>query len=103
MSLHLPEPVAAYFGADPSSPDCFAENALVRDEGSTHKGRAAIRQWREQTVAKFSYTSQPIAVEKAGEKWLVTSRVSGNFPGSPVELKYAFRLSGEQIAELDIS
>lgn len=103
MSLNLPEPVAAYFAADLSYADCFAEDAVVRDEGNTHNGRAAILQWRAESARRFSYTSQPFAVEKAGEKWLVSSRVSGDFPGSPVELEYAFRLSDQQIVELTIS
>jgi hypothetical protein len=30
-------------------------------------------------------------------------RVSGNFPGSPVELRYVFTLDGEKIARLEIS
>ena len=99
MSLDLPEPVAAYFAAEP----CFAEDAVVHDEGGTHRGRAAIQQWRQESARKYNYTSQPLAVEKSGQKWLVTSRVSGDFPGSPVELQYAFQLTGDQIVQLDIS
>lgn len=101
MSIHLPEPVAAYFATN--SVDCFAENAVVHDEGGTHQGRAAILEWKEETARKYSFTAKPLAVERENDKWIVSSRVSGNFPGSPVELKYAFRLSDDQIAELAIS
>lgn len=103
MFLSLPEPLAAYFAADSPSADCFAEDALVHDEGDTHRGRAAIREWRESTARKYSFTTEPLSVNQEGEKWLVRSRVSGNFPGSPVELQYSFRLSDDQIAELNIS
>ena len=45
-SLNLPKPIAAYFAADKSDGEavsqCFTENAVVKDEGHTHKGRAAI-------------------------------------------------------------
>ena len=99
MSLDVPEPVAAYFAAKP----CFAEDAVVHDEGGIYRGRAAIQQWLEETTRKYNFTSQPLAVERAGEKWVVSSRVSGDFPGSPVELQYAFGLTGDQIAELEIS
>jgi len=100
MTLDLPKPVAAYFAAEI---DCFAEDAVVHDEGGTHRGRAAIRQWREETAGKYNFTSEPLALERAGEKWVVRSRVTGNFPGSPVELDYAFRLADDQIVELNIS
>lgn len=103
MSLDLPEPVAAYFAADPTSADCFHEEAVVRDEARTHRGRAAIRQWREESARKYSYTNQPFAADRQDEKWVVSSRVSGNLPGSPVELQYSFKLSGDQIVDLEIS
>jgi len=33
---------------------------------------------------------------------LVTARVSGTFPGSPIELRYAFTLRGGQIVRQEI-
>jgi len=33
---------------------------------------------------------------------VVTSRLTGNFPGSPVDLRYFFRLEGDKIASLEI-
>jgi hypothetical protein len=35
-------------------------------------------------------------------KTIVAGRVSGDFPGSPVELLYVFTLGGEKIARLEI-
>jgi uncharacterized protein (TIGR02246 family) len=48
MPIHLPDVVREYFEADKSSnPDaiaqCFAEDAVVIDEGNTYTGREAIR------------------------------------------------------------
>jgi hypothetical protein len=33
---------------------------------------------------------------------IVTSRLTGNFPGSPVNLRFFFRLEGDQIESLEI-
>lgn len=47
-SLNLPKPIATYFAADKNDNEtisqCFAENAVVKDEGHTYNGRAAIKQ-----------------------------------------------------------
>jgi len=105
-SLDLPKPVADYFGADNSDGDavsqCFTANAVVTDEGHTHTGRAAIKQWKTDASTKYQYTSRPFACEQKGEKTVVTSRLIGNFPGSPVDLRYFFKLEGDKIAFLEI-
>ena len=33
---------------------------------------------------------------------IVTNRLTGNFPGSPIELDFAFTLDGDKIASLEI-
>lgn len=107
MSITLPQPIAAYFAADraksASVADCFTENAIVKDEGKTHVGREAIRQWKMQASSQYSYVSQPVALEKDGERSVVTSRVTGNFPGSPVDLRYKFLLENDKISHLEIA
>ncbi len=35
-------------------------------------------------------------------KTVVTNRLTGNFPGSPVNLEFVFRLEGNKIASLEI-
>ena len=105
-SLNLPKPIAAYFAADSGDGEavsqCFTENATVKDEGHTHKGRAAIKQWKTDASAKYEYTSEPIACEEKDGKTIVTSHLVGNFPGSPVDLRFFFKLEGEKIASLEI-
>ena len=105
-SLNLPKPIAAYFDADKRDSEtlshCFTENAVVKDEGHTHKGRAAIKQWKADTSAKYQYTSEPFACQQEGGSTVVTSRLTGNFPGSPVDLRYFFKLEGDKIASLEI-
>jgi hypothetical protein len=34
---------------------------------------------------------------------VVTSHVAGDFPGSPVDLRYFFRLENDKIVELEIT
>ena len=52
-------------------------------------------------LAKYGYTSEPFAVEENDGK-TVASRLAGNFPGSPVNLRYFFELAGDKIASLEI-
>jgi len=105
-SLNLPKPVAAYFTADKGDGEavsrCFTEDAVVKDEGHTHKGRAAIKAWKTDASAKYQYTCEPLACEESDGKTVVTSHLVGNFPGSPVDLRYFFRLEGDKIASLEV-
>jgi len=106
MTLDLPKPIAAYFTADKEHSEavaeCFAENAVVTDEGHTYRGRAAIRQWKADASAKYQYTSEPFACERRDGRVVVTSRLTGNFPGSPLDLRFFFVLDGDQISALEI-
>jgi hypothetical protein len=106
MTLNLPKPVAAYFAADKADglvlSQCFTEDAVVKDEGHTPNGRAAIQQWKKEASAKYQYTSELLACEPRDGRFIVTSRLTGNFPGSPVDLRFFFKLAGEKIASLEI-
>jgi hypothetical protein len=105
-SLSLPKPIAAYFIADEVDGEavsqCFTANAIVKDEGHTHKGRAAIKAWKTDASAKYQYTCEPLACEEKDGKTVVTSHLVGNFPGSPVDLRFFFTLAGDKIALLEI-
>jgi hypothetical protein len=106
MSLDLPTPIATYFSADKGDGEavsrCFTEQAVVMDESHTYKGRAAIRQWKADTSTKYNYTSEPMVVERNDGAIIVTSHLVGDFPGSPVDLRYFFVLEGEEIAALEV-
>lgn len=105
--LILPDPIAAYFAADPLGADaiarCFTPQAVVKDEGHTYAGLDAIKAWKAAASAAYTYTSEPFAVEQNESSFVVTSRVTGNFPGSPVDLRYRFRLARGLIASLEIA
>jgi hypothetical protein len=104
--LDLPEPIAAYFDADKRDGEamahCFTNRGMVQDEGQTHFGPAAIKSWKNAASAKYSYTSEPVAVEQKDGRYIVTSRLTGNFPGSPVNLRFSFNLERGKIASLEI-
>ncbi len=104
MTNALPGPVRAYFSAatPEETADCFTEDALVTDERRTHRGRQEILEGR-QEVGKISFRQEILSSELSGQRAMVTCRVSGDFKGSPVELDYAFLLSGERIARLEIT
>jgi hypothetical protein len=71
--------VAAYFAADREGPEgvsrCFTEAAVVKDEGRTYRGRAAIRQWKEAVSTRYQYTSEPLACEQRDGSVVITSRL----------------------------
>lgn len=107
MALEMPKPIQSYFDADKSDGQsivpCFTEDAVVRDEGKTYMGHDAIRRWKEESAAKYTYTSEPFAVETNGGRTVVSSHLVGDFPGSPVDLRYTFLLRGDRIAALEIA
>ena len=106
-NLNLPEPIAAYFDADKRDGEalarCFTKQAIVIDEGQTHSGTEAIKAWKTAASAKYSYSSAPLGVEQTDGRYMVTCRLTGNFPGSPIDLRYAFHLERGKIASLEIT
>lgn len=106
MSINLPKPIDSYFAADSGDSEavamCFTENAVVKDEGRSYSGLAAIKQWKADSSKQYTYTSKPFACEDKDGKIMVASRVTGNFPGSPVDLRYFFGLEDDKIASLEI-
>jgi len=107
MPIHLPRPIDLYVKAENSGDvealsECFAPDATVRDEGRTYKGLAAIERWKAETKKKYQHTVEPLASVQKGDKTIVTNRLTGNFPGSPIELQFIFALDGNKIASLEI-
>jgi len=107
MSIRLPKPVAAYFAAEQvgdadALARCFVEDGIVRDEGGTFTGTAAIRQWNAAAREKYHHTVEPLSSVDGDGQIAVIGRVSGDFPGSPVNLEHIFRLQGDRIASLEI-
>ena len=80
----------------------YTEDGELTLQGNTVKGRAAIKQWKADASTKYQYTCEPFACERKDGKVVVTSRLTGNFPGSPVNLRFFFALEGDKIASLEI-
>jgi hypothetical protein len=106
MTIQLPEPITAYFAADRLDGDavarCFTSGAVAKDEGRTYAGVAAIKQWRAETAAKYTYTCEPLSAEQKDGTTVVTCHLEGDFPGGRADLRFFFRLERGKIANLEI-
>jgi hypothetical protein len=106
-TLDLPASIAAYIAAAnrrdaAAAARCFTARAVVRDEGQTIEGRAQIARWVAETGRKYGHTIEPLAVAREGGRVVVTNRLTGNFPGSPIEVRFYLGLDGDEIATLEI-
>ncbi|KQS69429.1 polyketide cyclase [Rhizobium sp. Leaf371] len=108
MTINLPKAIEAYFEADRTGrPDAiaatFTENGIVKDKGHTHQGRDAIRAWMANEAQQYSYTVEPFLIGTANGKTQVTAHAVGDFPGSPIDLRFFFVLAGDKVAELELT
>src|SRR5258707_4255952 len=98
LKTKLPEPLESYFEAV-NREDVeamlvpFAANAVVKDEGKTRNGVLELREWIDEVTGKYHprFEVEEVITEGA-ETAIVVGLVSGTFPGSPVRLRYTFRL-----------
>jgi hypothetical protein len=107
MIENLPKPIALYISAENIGDatlfdECFAEHAVVRDENETHTGLAAIKKWKAETKKKYQHSVDALSIAETGSKFVVTNRLTGNFPGSPIELEFVFTLVGDKVVSLEI-
>jgi len=105
--MNLPSSILAYFEADKRNDGealirAFAANAVVEDEGRSYAGRQAIDAWWREVKAKYQHVVEPLEASEKDGVTEVRAKVTGNFPGSPATLTFAFRLKGEEIAALGI-
>jgi hypothetical protein len=107
MALDVSEPIAAYLTAEEAKDAyalscCFTEDGTVHDEGRDYRGRDSIRHWKQEVDTKYRYILQTVNAQTHGDKVTVRARLTGEFPGSPVELDHIFTLSNDKIASLEI-
>lgn len=107
MSIALPDVVQTYFEVSNGQgmtrlAECFCEDATVRDEHQTHQGLAAIVEWQFASRQAYSYVAAPLQSWQDGEALVVIARLTGNFPGSPVDLQHHFAFDGGRIKLLEI-
>lgn len=82
---------------------CFADNAIVHDEGRTHNGPAEIKAWNEHTNAEYATHLDPIDYASTPKGGILTTSGSGTFPGSPIVFKYHFEIEKDKILSLRIT
>ena len=107
MTVSLPDVIDAYFQAKNAHDTatmsaCFADDAVVHDEGEKLRGREAITKWIEETTAKYRVAVEVLKAEEQGEEVVVTGLVSGTFEGSPIELQFCFMMDEGKIIELAV-
>jgi ketosteroid isomerase-like protein len=105
--MNLPSPIQAYLDTDKRSDGealirVFAPDAVVKDEGQSYAGHQAIDAWWREVKAKYQHILEPLGVAEKDDIIRVRSKVTGQFPGSPVTLAFAFRVKGNQITSLEI-
>jgi len=108
----LPPVISEYLAASDRSDAeaivrCFAQDAVVVDEGQEWRGSAAIRRWRGTVATAFEYTVQVTGAKALGdaegvERYDVYIHLEGNFPGGEVDLTDRFALRDGRIASLEI-
>lgn len=78
----------------------FADDALVHDDGRSHRGLAAVRRWHGEVPAVV-YDLREVTGTAAACR--AVAAVSGDFPGSPVTLRFTFERDARgKITLLDI-
>jgi hypothetical protein len=104
MNIEPPPVIGAFFRATNTREfadflSLFTANAHVNDEANDHYG-AEIAGWIDRATADTKPTADVTGITREGEQYVVTAGISGNFPGSPVQLRYHFTLKDDKIATL---
>ena len=81
---------------------CFNEDAVVRDENATHRGKIEIERWVRTTIEKYNFQFKPLSSQERDNEIVVSVEISGTFPGSPISLDYHFAMANDKIASLTI-
>ena len=107
MLAQLPQPVVNYLAAVTAKDTemfarCFSDDARVHDEGRDYKGLDAITAWMKETQTKYKYVIEPLDASVSGNTVKLRARLTGDFPGSPVDLNFTFMLANDKIASLEI-
>src|SRR5882672_4123 len=107
MTIKLPRIIEKYVDASnrhdvQSILSCFSDDAVVRDERETLRGKKAIEGWIVKTIGKYKFQFEPLSVKEHDGGVVVGMEVSGTFEASPVTLDYHFVLGDDGISSLTI-
>jgi hypothetical protein len=81
---------------------CFVDGAVMKDEGRVHVGPADISGWLKTASFERHVVSTPRSWRRDGGVDVVVASIAGNFPGSPIDLSYRFRMTGDRVSGLEI-
>lgn len=84
----------------PAFVSCFADDAIVEDEGKTHRGLDEIGTWIDTAFEETNPLLEVASFNPTEAGSLITGIVSGNFPGSPVVLHYHLTHDADRITGL---
>ncbi|MCK0173810.1 nuclear transport factor 2 family protein [Mycolicibacterium sp. F2034L] len=104
----LPEVVETYLAAHRSGDQStalktFTPDAVVVDEGRTHRGTQEIAGWMRAAASEYTYTTEFVSATTSGASSVdVLQHLAGDFPGGQADLHFRFTLDGALIARLVI-
>jgi ketosteroid isomerase-like protein len=81
--------------------NCFAETAIVFDEGKKHTGKTAIKNWIARANQVYQTKMKPLDYSPTTQT--LEAEISGTFPGSPLLITYQFKIQEGQIHSLKIA
>ena len=107
MSIKLPPIIQKYIDASNAHDvklilACFNNDAIVRDENETRRGKIDIERWLRTTIEKYRFQLRPLKAAAHNSEIIVEIEVSGIFPGSPITLDCHFTIANNKIASLII-
>jgi len=107
VSISLQSPLADFFTATNARDTealfaLFAPGATVDDEGFQYRGLDSIRGWIAETVERFRFSIKVVDAAQAAEKASIVGIVTGDFSGSPAQVRYDFKLEQQKIVELKL-
>jgi len=82
---------------------CFSETAIVHDEGKIHVGKEEIYKWIKHANEQYKSFMKPLEYNESGSNGVLTTDVSGTFPGSPIVLQFHFGFEDDLIGSLKVT
>jgi ketosteroid isomerase-like protein len=103
--MNLPRVISMYIDASNAHDveaivDCFAADAIVRDENALRHGQIDIGRWATETIEKYKFQFKPLSADERDAETILSVEVSGSFPGSPITLDYRFTIANDKIKSL---
>ncbi len=91
MNAELPSVIATFFHAHNTGQtddfnQLFTGDALVSDEAHEYRGEG-IKAWIDGAIAKYKPIAHITGLAEVDGQTIATAQVSGNFPGSPAQIR----------------